>query len=70
MCLKNARVVSLEQSWINRPHGSERRPRRPKNKRPPGYYLNLIERHHATINNSYAEVTKDNLSGTKSKFIG
>jgi hypothetical protein len=50
----------------------ERRRPKPKSKRPPGYYQNLIERHDnlkATIRHRYADATKDNLSGIKSKFI-
>jgi hypothetical protein len=50
----------------------ERRRPKPKTQRPPGYYQNLIERHDnpkTTIKHRYADATKDNLSGIKSKFI-
>ncbi|KAG4427387.1 hypothetical protein IFR05_017130 [Cadophora sp. M221] len=63
--LPNSSVQDLHQRV-------ERRQRKPKEKRPAGYYLNLIERHdnpNATIKNSYADATKDNLSCIKSKFI-
>ncbi|KAG4430257.1 hypothetical protein IFR05_014253 [Cadophora sp. M221] len=63
--LPNSSVQDLHQRI-------ERRQRKPKEKRPPGYYLNLIEQHdnpNATIKNSYADSTKDNLSCIKSKFI-
>jgi hypothetical protein len=48
--------------------------RRPKQKisHPPEYYQNLIERHDkakTAIKHKYADATKDNLSGIKSKFI-
>ena len=50
----------------------ERRRPKPKNKRPPEYYTSLIERFDTkktAIKHKYADATKDNLYGIRSKFI-
>ncbi|TVY14767.1 hypothetical protein LARI1_G008250 [Lachnellula arida] len=66
--LPNTSALDL-QHFQNR---VERRRPKPKNKRPPEYYRNLIERHDkakTAIKHKYSDATKDNLSGIKSKFM-
>jgi hypothetical protein len=57
---------------IQRLHGRvERRRPKPKNKHPPEYYRDLIERHNnpkAVIKTRYADTTKDNLRNIRGKF--
>lgn len=50
----------------------ERHRSKPKNRSPPEYYQNLIERHDkakTAIKHKYADATKDNLLGIKGNFI-